>query len=91
MLSKMVHPFGNKPLLKHQARRFEQLTLFKAYNAEDRTFSKTFKVVLHDQVSENANFVNSHVLHRIKKNFDGSRTFKARITPHRNEDYFKSV
>lgn len=90
-LQRMMDHFRNKPFMRHQAQGFEQFPLVKSYRIEKDTFLKTVYTVPNSEVPLDANVINSHVLYKIKQDYDSSLKLKARIAPHRNEDDLKNV
>lgn len=85
-LERMFNFFANKPFLRFQAQGFETFMITSAYKQEEESFLKTVKLVSIEDVPENANFIRSHTLYKIKVNDDSTMKLKARIAPRGNGD-----
>lgn len=67
VLQRMLFHFGKKTIRKHHSQGFEKFTVSKYYDAEDRSFLKTFKMMLRNDVPTQENIFKNHVLYKLKK------------------------
>lgn len=65
--------------------------LVNAYRSEEQQFLKTLQRVPRHLVPDASNIISSHVLYRMKINYDFFLQLKARIASHGNEDPFKNA
>lgn len=72
VLRELIHVFGNKSFLRHQAQGFEKFPLVNAYVAEENEFTKNVKVVTRSNLPPQANIIQTHVIYKIKLNDDSS-------------------
>lgn len=83
--------FGNRPFMKFEERTFSQYLFQIAYKNEENSFKKIVMEIPIQDVPDDANKINSHVLYKVNVNNDMSVKLKARIACHGNKELLKDT